>query len=318
MKKINWTNVVVGASTIGALVAVILFVIKVGLMAGEYKKHSEVSISTPQEPLDLNPKREEEALFEDKRLSVDEASVVTLSARNTLVFREDFNVVSIAKLQNNLLKMSRGLSKSTPIYLVLDTPGGSVDAGKQLFDTVKGLGREVKTITIFAASMGFFTVESLGERLILPSGVLMAHRAFVGGIQGQVPGEANTRLNFILDQVTALEKAAATRIGTTHEKYSEAVRNEYWVEGEKAVRQNLADRVVTITCDDTLSGTETQRINLGFVSVDLLYSKCPAVTGFLGYEFVGNKTLSSEERAEATNVLSSKKRLMKHRLGNAL
>ena len=86
---------------------------------------------------------------------------VVLSKSNTLALQGPVTYSSVAQLQQKMIALSNSLSKNSTIYLVLDTPGGSVGAGMALIDTAKSIPQRVVTITSFAASMGFITVQSL-------------------------------------------------------------------------------------------------------------------------------------------------------------
>lgn len=214
---------------------------------------------------------------------------IELSESNSVVFREEFTAASVAKAQRELLQKNRKLDKGEPLYIVMDSPGGSIDAGNQLIDTAKSLGRPVHTITVFAASMGFNTVQQLGNRYILPSGYLMAHRAYAAGLGGQIPGELLTTVGTILRTVTRLEEKNAKRLGISMDEYTRLVNAEYWVEGEDAVRQNAADELASISCDASLDGTVTQTVETFFGPVNIVWDKCPAVTQPLGFQFNGNE-----------------------------
>lgn len=224
---------------------------------------------------------------------------VTLSQNNMVLFRSDYNMVACAKAQRELIQKSRNLPAGQPIYLVLDTPGGSIDAGNQLIATAQNLGRPVHTITIFAASMGFNTAMQLGKRYILPTGTLMAHRARVGGVGGQVPGEAITMMANIVRMVAKFEEKNAKRLGINLDTYTQLVRDEYWVEGEDAVRQNAADELASLKCDDTLQGTHQETANTAFGPVTLEWDNCPAVTAPVGFSFQG----SNEDQASVSRIL---------------
>lgn len=210
---------------------------------------------------------------------------LNLSSDNLVVFREDFNALSVANAQQDLIEKDKRLASGKPIYLLLDTPGGSIPAGNALIDTAKSLGRPVHTITVFAASMGFNTAQRLGTRYILPSGELMAHRARVGGVGGQIPGEFLTAAATLYRLVEKQERYNAKRLRITFEAYTELVRDEYWVDGEDAVRQGAADQMVSIKCDDSLKGTSTQAVRTMFGTVNVIWSNCPAVTLPIGAVF---------------------------------
>jgi ATP-dependent protease ClpP protease subunit len=121
--------------------------------------------------------------------------VITLSADNTISFNQPFSAVYVAKKQQEFINLVKD-DPTKEINIVLYTPGGSITAGQRFFDTIKAYPNKVNTITIFAASMGYMTVQNLGKRYILPSGILMSHRAKLGGVGGEIPGEFNVIVKF--------------------------------------------------------------------------------------------------------------------------
>ena len=211
---------------------------------------------------------------------------VVLEKKNTLAFRDVVTMSSVTNLQKKALAMSSQLSKNDVIYLFLDTPGGSIVAGEQLIATLKGLPQEVKTITNFAASMGFITVQSLGERLVMPNGILMSHRAFIG-LEGQLPGEFNTQAKFWSDAITDIERVMAARMGLGLTAYQKMIKDEYWVKGANAVTQHAADRVVNVSCGSDLNGSYDEQVMTMFGPVTLVWSECPVVTYPIDIKFNG-------------------------------
>ena len=210
---------------------------------------------------------------------------LTLTERNTLVLRNVVDSQSVAKLQDEATKLSQGLSKDEKIYLFLDTPGGDIQAGGELITTLQGLPQRVDTVTNFAASMGFITVQSLGTRYVLPGGILMSHRAR-GGAQGQIPGELNTRVNFFTQMMDDQDEAIAKRVKMSKKDYQQLIINEHWVYGQRAVKSNMADEVITVRCNKILSeGKVKETLYTFFGPVKLVYSACPLITAPLEISF---------------------------------
>lgn len=74
-----------------------------------------------------------------------------------------------------------------PMYLYINSPGGSVTAGMAMFDTMNHVKSEVVTINVgLAASMGSFLLAggARGKRMALPHSRTMIHQP-AGGAQGQ-------------------------------------------------------------------------------------------------------------------------------------
>ena len=76
---------------------------------------------------------------------------------------------------------------SKPIYLYINSPGGSVTAGLAIYDTMRHIKSPVVTICVgLAASMGAFLLSggTKGKRLALPHSRIMIHQP-LGGTQGR-------------------------------------------------------------------------------------------------------------------------------------
>ena len=231
--------------------------------------------------------------------------IVVLNSRNTIGFRGEVEPMKVAHLQLKLMAMSRNLSPNDVIYLVLDTPGGDITSGSQFIDTARSLPQKVKTITVFAASMGFHIVQALDERLILPSGILMSHRARLRGAGGELPGELLVRINFWLKQLQRLDLTAASRMQMPFDQYQELIRDEYWIGGADSVAEKAADRLVLARCDESLTGTTREHLGVFFgVPIYGIMSECPVVSGILDVE-LGQSTASDEDKSKALNLARS-------------
>lgn len=203
---------------------------------------------------------------------------IILNDKNTINFNEPFNAVTVANRQLELFKLASN-PEIKDIYIVMYTPGGSVSAGSLFIDTANSLGKNVHTITIFSASMGYHTVQGLGNRYILPSGRLMSHRAFVSGLTGQFPGELNTRVDMLMSSTRLLDETAAKRVGLTLEEYKKLIHDELWLTGQDAVDAGHADEVIQAKCDESLSGSDMKLINTFFGKLSVEYARCPLIVG---------------------------------------
>lgn len=208
---------------------------------------------------------------------------ITLTERNSVSFNQPVRDSYVAKKQAEILKKASELRFYESLYLVLDTPGGSVVDGLLFIDTLKSLNRPIHTITIFAASMGYQIVQELGTRYILPSGTLMSHRGAVGGLSGQVPGELNSRLVHIQNLLQRMNEAAAKRINIGVKEYQDAIVNELWSSGQGSVNSKQADQVVYVKCDKALaSKTYTESVSTFLGNIDVEYSACPLISSPIG------------------------------------
>ena len=167
-------------------------------------------------------------------------------------------------------------SKSYPIYLVLNTPGGGIETGLAFIEFVKTIPN-VHTISIYAASMGSAIVQHLpGKRYITDNGVLMFHRAR-GTFKGQFNnGEVEEYLKFAKKRVTIMEDRSAKRMKISLKTYRSKVVNEWWMTARDAMKQNAADAIVDIKCTVALINRKivsTQQSIFG--ASRQIFSACP-------------------------------------------
>jgi ATP-dependent protease ClpP protease subunit len=216
----------------------------------------------------------------DKVKTEPSGTEIILTEDNTVSLRTDFNGDSVGKLMKDITEMDSKLPSKYPIYLFLYTPGGSIQAGLEFYEFVKGLNRPIHTITLFAASMGFQTVQQLGKRYILKNGVLMSHQAATGGLSGDF-SRIQTRFGLWVRRVEELDKDAVARTNGKHtlKSYQDLYQNELWMTGDEAVKEGFADEVVSVKCDNSLSEkTEDVEFSGMFSSVIMSFSKCPVKT----------------------------------------
>jgi ATP-dependent protease ClpP protease subunit len=206
-----------------------------------------------------------------------QAAEIKLTTGNTVVFRGAVDGGSITKAQLKLAELATTRGKAQyPIYLVLDSPGGSIVAGDAFIQYAKTIPN-VHTITIFAASMAAGIVESLpGKRYMAENGILMFHRAS-GSFEGQFEeGELESQLALWKHIVRSMEQRNADRLQIPLATYKQKVVNEYWLYGQQALVDKAADEMATITCSQQLTDERESVMQHVFVfSVKKEFSGCP-------------------------------------------
>lgn len=223
------------------------------------------------------------------------AQNIVLTSSNTVSFNNYFYEDTVARALDRIRKLDSALPSNDPIYLVINSGGGSIVDGLELINVLQNMKRKVHTITLFSASMGFQTVQGLGKRYIVNSGVLMSHKAR-GGFGGEFPGQVDSRYGHWLKRVERLDVIAAKRSGMTLKQYQALIENEYWCEGLECVKRGFADAVANVQCDNTLKGTYTDSEKFIYegAPIELVYtfSECPLQTGVLDWNvFIGGQPL---------------------------
>ena len=136
---------------------------------------------------------------------------------------------------------------SKPIYLYINSPGGSVTAGLAIYDTMKYVKSDLVTICVgLAASMGAFLLSAgtKGKRLALPHSRIMIHQPLGGTAQRQA-SDIEIEAREILRIKEMLNKSMAEMTGQTFEKIEKETARDHLLSAEEAKNDGLIHLLIT-------------------------------------------------------------------------
>jgi ATP-dependent Clp protease protease subunit len=131
------------------------------------------------------------------------------------------------------------------IHLYINSPGGAVNAGLAIYDTMQFVKPDVSTVCIGqAASMGALILAggSTGKRFALPHARMMVHQP-MGGFQGQAT-DIDIHAREILRVRERLNQILVKHTGRTAEQIQEDTDRDYFMEGTEALAFGLIDKVI--------------------------------------------------------------------------
>ena len=141
------------------------------------------------------------------------------------------------------------LSKTEPIYMYINSPGGSVQHGLAIYDTIKHIEAPVYTIcTGMAASMGSFLLScgEKGHRAALKHSSILIHQPLML-LNGAI-SDKESEIRKVSDEFTEcrelLEKILAENTNQPIEKVSRDCERDNWMTAEEALAYGLIDEII--------------------------------------------------------------------------
>lgn len=132
------------------------------------------------------------------------------------------------------------------ITIYINSPGGSVNDGLAIFDTIKHIKCDVCTVCVGeASSMGAFLLAAgaKGKRYALENSSIMIHQAL-----SSVPYGQATDIKIQADQISSkkakLDKLLALMTGKTEEQISKDTDRDRYMTPFEAVEYGLIDEVI--------------------------------------------------------------------------
>ncbi len=153
-----------------------------------------------------------------------------------------------AQVANTVVAQMLFLEAQNPkaeIKLYINSPGGEIDAGLAIYDTMQYVKAPVSTIVVgLAASMAavILAAGEPGRRFALPNSRVMIHQPW-GGAQGQATDIA-IRAEQILKMRDKLNRILAEHTGRPLEQVAKDTDRDFWMGAEEAREYGLVDRVV--------------------------------------------------------------------------
>ena len=132
------------------------------------------------------------------------------------------------------------------IFLHINSPGGSVDAGMAIYDTMNYIPNDVATVAMgLAASMGQFLVcaGTKGKRYALPHSRIMMHQpsSGMGGSASDIKIQAQQSLHI----KKVLFELISEHTGQTVEQIEADADRDRWFTAEQARDYGLVDQVIS-------------------------------------------------------------------------
>ncbi len=131
------------------------------------------------------------------------------------------------------------------ISLYINSPGGSVNAGLAIMDTMNHIKPDVSTICVgLAASMGAVILSSgkKGKRYILPHSEVMIHQPW-GGAQGQA-SDIEITAKHILKLKDVLNKILAKNTGQKLSVIEKDTDRDFYMDAKDAVKYGIVDKII--------------------------------------------------------------------------
>jgi len=133
---------------------------------------------------------------------------------------------------------------SSDIYLYINSPGGSVDSGMAIFDTMQWISNDVATVAMgLAASMGQFLLSAgtPGKRYALPHSRIMMHQPSggLGGTASDIRIQAEQSLHI----KKTMAQLIAQHTGQSVEQIEADSDRDRWFTAEQALEYGFIDHV---------------------------------------------------------------------------
>ncbi|OGO02095.1 MAG: ATP-dependent Clp protease proteolytic subunit [Chloroflexi bacterium RBG_13_53_26] len=131
------------------------------------------------------------------------------------------------------------------INLYINCPGGVINSGLAIYDTIQLVRPDVSTICVgLAASMGtvLLTAGTKGKRYALPNATIHMHQA-VGGAQGQAADIA-IAVKEIMRLQDLLRNVLAKHTGQPVDKIAHDTDRDFYLSPEQAVEYGIVDEIL--------------------------------------------------------------------------
>lgn len=134
------------------------------------------------------------------------------------------------------------------ITMYINSPGGSINAGLAIVDTMNYISCDVSTVVIgTAASMGSVIASSgaKGKRFILPHSEFLIHQARVPGVSFSVNDDLKITSAHLDKNDRIITEILAKNTGKTYEQLEKDMERDNWMNAEESVKYGLCDEIIT-------------------------------------------------------------------------
>ncbi len=132
------------------------------------------------------------------------------------------------------------------VHIYINSPGGSIDAGLGIYDTMQYIKPAVSTICVgSASSMAAILLAggAKGKRFALSHSRVMIHQAAVGGIGGKAT-DVEIYARELLKAREVTSRILAYHTGKAFEEIMRDTEKDYFMSADEAKEYGLVDRIM--------------------------------------------------------------------------
>ncbi|MCA9352137.1 ATP-dependent Clp protease proteolytic subunit [Patescibacteria group bacterium] len=132
------------------------------------------------------------------------------------------------------------------ITIYVNSPGGSVDAGMAMIDTMQFIKPDVSTVCVgMAASMGAMILSQgvKGKRYVLPHSRVMIHQPMTG-VEGQASDIAITAEQILKIKQTLIDMMVEAT-GQKKDQVEKDMDRDYWMDASQAKKYGIVDGIIS-------------------------------------------------------------------------
>jgi ATP-dependent Clp protease protease subunit len=173
------------------------------------------------------------------------SDIYSLLLRNRIVFLGTAVDDTIANLIVAQLLFLAQDDPERDIQLYINSPGGSIDAGLAIYDTMQLIQPQVATTCVgIAASMAAWLLAggAKGKRSALPNSRILIHQAS-SGFQGTA-SDIEVQARELLRLEARMQELLAADTGQSVERIAHDINRDYWMSATEAQEYGIIDAVV--------------------------------------------------------------------------
>jgi ATP-dependent Clp protease protease subunit len=193
----------------------------------------------------MKPPAQEEATVEKPSKSINDRIDLAMLDKRRVFLSDAVDADSAKDIIRKLWYLDH-IAPGKPILFIINSPGGSVDAGFAIWDQIRMLSSPVITlVTGLAASMGSLLslVAGKGKRLATPNARIMIHQPLIGGvIRGQAT-DLDIQAREMLKTRAMIVDIYAEATGKDAKTIEKAINRDNWMTAEEAMEFGLLDKI---------------------------------------------------------------------------
>ena len=197
-------------------------------------------IITSMYPTNLTPN-----IIEERQMNAVAMDVFSRLMMDRIIFLGTGVNDQVANIIQAQLLFLQSVDASKDIQIYINSPGGSVDAGLGIYDTMQFVKPDVATIcTGIAASMAavLLCAGEKGKRSALKHSRVMIHQP-MSGTQGQV-SDMEIAVRETLKVKEELYNIISSHSGKSYEQVEKDSDRDYWMRSEEALAYGMIDEVL--------------------------------------------------------------------------